>query len=466
VIAKIAPPICFHSERSFFAPGRGWQTRPIRVTSDSFVSVGVFGRDVPSTRTVERLVRERHQKSKICAPEPSSPLPSSVCVFVRSLINQVKRTQQTQKTPIISYYDPLTYSKMMEIDSIVSTLQAMRRQEETGYVVDDDFLGGCSCCCCDPDESDDVGPMATRCGGGRQCGPLHERDDVAVNDDESAALFAAPVDANCRNKISIWCYQVADFAKFRRETVEIAMNYLDRYVASPGEKASAARHDRETYQLAAMTALYTAIKIHEQEAIQPKFVSKLSRGAFSPEQVEEMELSMVQTIGWKLNPPTALSFARMFLALVPSDVLDDGMKQSMFEVAKYQTELAVNEYELVSVRPSTIAFCSLLNALESLAQDSKMLSYVGCTWCRVVEQDYDQVFRVQNSLYEAVMGQPTAPGVLNLLSVDPHRHHHYEYTSALSSSICHKPSSISAFFPDGRHSSGESPRSVTADNTR
>jgi len=264
------------------------------------------------------------------------------------------------------------------MDSILDTLHAMRRQEEAGYAVPANFLNQ----------------------------QQQEQHDPAVS---GAPLGPLNVDPECRSKMASWCYQVVDFCKFRRETVEIAMNFLDRYLTTPA--GMAALVDRKAYQLAAMTSLYTAVKIHEPEAMDPKLVSNLSRGTYSPEQIETMEASLLAALQWKLNPPTALSFARLFLDLIPSDMLNEGIRQTAYEITKYQTELSVSEYEMVGVRSSTIALCSLMNSFESVNMDAKVLGQIGYVLSQAVGTDMhndDQIFLVQNWLYEAVIRQPAA----------------------------------------------------------
>ena len=174
----------------------------------------------------------------------------------------------------------------------------------------------------------------------------------AVNGPQSSA-----VDVDCRIKMSEWCYQVVDFCKFNRETVSVAMNFLDRYLCTP--VGSAALNDRKVFQLAAMTCLYTAIKTVEPEAMEPKIVSGLSRGTYTEQQVTDMEFSILNAIQWRMNPPTALAFVHHFLALMDVDVTD-----AVFEMAKFQTELAVNEYSFIGVAPSSIAFAAIANAMQ------------------------------------------------------------------------------------------------------
>jgi hypothetical protein len=254
------------------------------------------------------------------------------------------------------------------MDLTIATITAMRQQEESGYM----------------------------------------KRDFLHQDNPEVSVPAGPlnVDVECRSKMTAWCYQVVDFCKFNRETVEISMNYLDRFLATPA--GLSAMVDRKIYQLAAMTCLYTAVKIHEPEAMDPKLVSNLSRGAYTPEQIETMEACILAALQWRVNPPTALSFVRQFLDLIPEETLSQDVLQTAYDITKYQTELAVNEYDFVRVKPSVVAYAALMNALESVGLSAQDLSQIGyaLTQAMGVSTHDDQMYDVQNWLYEAVIRQP------------------------------------------------------------
>jgi Cyclin, N-terminal domain/Cyclin, C-terminal domain len=269
----------------------------------------------------------------------------------------------------------------IDVDATLTTLAAMCQQEETGYK---------TC------------PYLYQSQPPQSCaaiGPAHAASD-------------APVDIDCRNKMAAWCYQVVDFCKFNRETVAISMNYLDRFMSSTTAGASVALQDRKVYQLVAMTTLYTAVKIHEPEAMDPKLVSTLSRGTYSPAQVEAMEASILPAIQWRLNPPTAMAFVRQFLDLLPSNIIDSYQRDAVYDLSKFQTELAVSEYDFLSVRASIIGYCALMNALESVGVDDKTLAYMSIVFSQAccLDGQSDTVFEVQNWLYKAVLNQPATHG--------------------------------------------------------
>lgn len=176
-------------------------------------------------------------------------------------------------------------------------------------------------------------------------------------------LASKPVDEDCRVKMCEWCYQVVDFCKFRRETVGIGMSYLDRYLCTP--KGREALCNRKQYQLAAMTALYIAIKIHEPLEMETSLLADLSRGCYTEMEFVTMEQTMLQALKWRVNGPTQLGFVQHFLALLPSNI-HPLVAETLFDYARYQTELAVAEHAFVGVKPSEVALAAVLNALEGM----------------------------------------------------------------------------------------------------
>ena len=218
------------------------------------------------------------------------------------------------------------------------------------------------------------------------------------------------IDADSRSKMVQWSFSVVDFLKFSRETVETATNILDRFMLT--DSAYKARSDRCTYQLAAMTCLYSAVKIHEPEAMDPKLVSNLSRGTYSAKQVEEMELQILMAVSWRVNPPTAMAFVRHYLQLIPSTVLDPQMVEAVHDLTKFQTELAVAEYDFLSIKPSIVGFCSLMNALESVGMSHALLMQIANSISQAIRvESPEQVSQVQSWLYQSILGEPSTSSV-------------------------------------------------------
>lgn len=181
--------------------------------------------------------------------------------------------------------------------------------------------------------------------------------------DYLSELPKASVDENCRMLMSNWTVEIAKTCDYKQETVEIAMNCLDRFMASTVGKEILL--DRNLFQLAVMTALYSSVKIHEQEVVDTQLMSALSHHVHSTHDIEEMERKMLLAINWRMNPPTVMSFVQMILDFIPKNRLNFEDKQILLETTKEQVTAIANEYDFAVFDASSIAFASLLNSIES-----------------------------------------------------------------------------------------------------
>ena len=202
---------------------------------------------------------------------------------------------------------------------------------------------------------------------------MQEETQYRVHDYLAASVAmrkqaSKPVDEDCRVRMCEWCYQVVDFCKFRRETVGIGMSYLDRYLCT--EEGIDALCNRKTYQLAAMTALYIAIKIHEPLEMETSLLADLSRGCYKENEFVDMEQNILSALHFRVNGPTPLGFVQYIMALIPRAV-HPTVASILMDYARYQIELAVSEQSFVDIRPSVIALASVLNAIEGM--DSSIL---------------------------------------------------------------------------------------------
>lgn len=191
------------------------------------------------------------------------------------------------------------------------------------------------------------------------------------------------------------------------------MSNLDRFLLTPA--GLPVLGDTNAFQLAAMTSLYSAVKIHEPEIMGVDLVSKLSRGQYSPDQIEAMEYTMLQGLGWKVNTPTALSFVRKFLELVPLGTLEESIAEAAYDLSKFQSELAVGDYNLVPIKASTVAYASIINSLEGLAVEPALVETLAFTIGQALRIDIaaQEIRDVQNYLYQAISQQSAGEVVAN-----------------------------------------------------
>jgi len=159
---------------------------------------------------------------------------------------------------------------------------------------------------------------------------------------------------------------VVDHFDLNREVVSIAMNHLDRFLdAYTGEV------DKNLFQLLAMTCLYLSIKLNEYKHLlipdsksSMDTILRLSRGAFTLQQMEKMEYEVLQRLRWHVHPPTSQLFVKHFLFFLSVEEND------VHDLTQFMIELSVMDYFFVPYKPSEVAVASLLNALERLYPQS------------------------------------------------------------------------------------------------
>lgn len=201
-----------------------------------------------------------------------------------------------------------------------------------------------------------------------------------------------------RRKICDWSYRVIDHFGYERDVVYIAMNTFDRYVC--GELVHLQRKgagtgtvlSTQTLQLCAMTCLYLSIKINatassmydqQQRPRRLRLSSfvELSRGQFTEQDIEEMEVSVLSKLQWRVNPVAPSSFVPLFLRYLtpptPWDSFNNDCAANNYllamhviqELARYLCELSVCLDLGSSSKPfgaSDIAYNSILVAFETL----------------------------------------------------------------------------------------------------
>ena len=133
---------------------------------------------------------------------------------------------------------------------------------------------------------------------------------------------------------------------------------------------------RDRFQLVAITSLFVAIKIHcmsDDLEAKAKALGMLFFGhQFDAKDVEAMELDMLQTLQWKLNPPTMHQFAINYSMLHPQGKVCPRTNFYLHEATRYQVELAIFVPNLLEkFKPSVLAYAATLNASEEV--DSRVL---------------------------------------------------------------------------------------------
>ncbi|XP_016477142.1 cyclin-D3-3 isoform X1 [Nicotiana tabacum] len=118
-------------------------------------------------------------------------------------------------------------------------------------------------------------------------------------------LEKTPSLASVRREAVEWILKVIGYYSFSAQTAFLAVNYLDRFLSSFEFQT----HKPWIYQLVAVACLSLAAKVEETEV--PLLLDlqvEESRYVFESKTVQRMELLVLSTLEWKMNPVTPFSF--------------------------------------------------------------------------------------------------------------------------------------------------------------
>ena len=144
----------------------------------------------------------------------------------------------------------------------------------------------------------------------------------------------------------------------------MAMFYLDRYLATLAVKMR--KCHRSVFRLAAMTALYLAIKLFDPGELPiSSLIGADGAGRFTAKHIVLMEHTLLQSLKWYITPPTSFAFCRELMRLISVDI-GPHTHYNVTELTRFLTELSVTEYWFVTKKPSSIALASIFYALQLL----------------------------------------------------------------------------------------------------
>jgi len=167
------------------------------------------------------------------------------------------------------------------------------------------------------------------------------------------------MNSHCREKICSWSYEIIDYFELSRRTVALSLDLFDRYFAKSGINM----YDERSVRLVSLTSLYIAIKVHETKKVEIYTLMRLCIGYFLFEDIQLMELEILKSLKWMVNPPTTVDFIYHFLKLLPVTVRTP-IRNKIFEVSCYVAELSVCDSFFVGIPRSNIAFAAILNVLD------------------------------------------------------------------------------------------------------
>jgi len=104
-----------------------------------------------------------------------------------------------------------------------------------------------------------------------------------------------------------------------------------------------------------MTSLYLAVKLHSTRKISVSSMSALSKGHFRIDQIETMEVLLIRTLQWRLNPPTPTILLNIASPIIHALVKDVYESYEIEELSRYLLELSVCDGFFIDKKQSSIA---------------------------------------------------------------------------------------------------------------
>ena len=149
------------------------------------------------------------------------------------------------------------------------------------------------------------------------------------------------VNAKMRSILVDWLVEIHYKSKLQRAVLWLAVNVMDRYLES-------VEVERQKLQCVGVTALLIASKFEEVFPAQIKDCVFFTDNAFTPREILEMEVSILQELRYEVCVPTGYHFIKQLtfaLNFTPMEMA----------LAGYFAERALQEHEMLDHRPNFLA---------------------------------------------------------------------------------------------------------------
>ncbi|KAK4726190.1 hypothetical protein R3W88_031107 [Solanum pinnatisectum] len=158
-----------------------------------------------------------------------------------------------------------------------------------------------------------------------------------------------------------WILEGVDYHNFSAETAILAVNYLDRFLFS---LQSQSEKQPWMNQLAAVTCLSLAAKIEEtQVPLLLDLQVEESRYLFEPKTIQRMEILVLSTLKWKMNPVTPFSFLDYFSRRLG---LNDHICFELLRRCERVILSTTTDCRFMCYLPSAMAAATMLHVIDKL----------------------------------------------------------------------------------------------------
>lgn len=186
---------------------------------------------------------------------------------------------------------------------------------------------------------------------------LDEESNSRLSNDQIACeMSAQPYQLSLwRDRVAQWCYDIVDHFNAPRDTVYLAMNFLDRSVAYAVMEGMVTK---EEYELSSITCLFLALRVSTKADLKISDLLQICQSRLQVKDIQTAGARLLHKLSLKTPMISPSTFARCYLNLLQSSVSPD-IVVSMLEMACYLVELSVCDHFFAFVPPSKLAFAAV-----------------------------------------------------------------------------------------------------------
>ena len=169
------------------------------------------------------------------------------------------------------------------------------------------------------------------------------------------------------SKISSYFYAIVDGKGLDRRIASVALSYLKIFLARCSGGTKGVR------QLAMLTSLYVAIKIHSGNTCKNGRPNVLiaevvvwSGNTITSGDISTMEASMLNTLDFMMNPPVPQHFLDIIAPLLfDGSLITPLVKHHIMSMSNWFCEISVTNSYFLGVNPSSVAYAAILVAMDT-----------------------------------------------------------------------------------------------------
>ena len=173
------------------------------------------------------------------------------------------------------------------------------------------------------------------------------------------------VDASSRGSLVTYLRALQSSININPDVLWIAMSYLDRYLSSGKGKSPDALNDRHLLQLVAITAFYTAVKVHESSVeLDADTLAELCHGYYETSEILAIEQDMLFALDWRVTSPTPVEFATVYMELLPERVVNSpSIMDGLLDTTRGYVETSVSDFYFSFFKPSVVGAACLVSSV-------------------------------------------------------------------------------------------------------